>query len=395
MKSLLAKLFSIFNKINRFWTILGIVLIPIILFELSAQVFLLIYETNAEPVSRFERCYENVAWVKKLHQEETAVRYQWHPYIYWRGQPVKGEFVNIDERGLRQTRNKSNTEIDAPRKIKIFMFGGSTMWGTGARDGYTIPSHLATLLTKTNGLAVEVTNFGQGGYVSTQEHIALLRELQSGNIPDLVIFYDGVNDVLSAIQMHRAGQPNNEINRFREFNLLYEFRKGDLYRAAALRFINDLATMRILRAIYRKLAPSRLPQDVVSKLNSELMNDVLQQYIFNLERINALGKEFGFQVLFYWQPIVFTKDTLSLYEKAEAQNTVENYHFTGFYLETYKTVRNSSQLANMANFHNISDIFDRHSETIFIDFCHVVEDGNKIIAERMAEEVSSVLKIKY
>jgi hypothetical protein len=39
-------------------------------------------------------------------------------------------------------------------------------------------------------------NFGESGFVSTQSVIQLMQELQSGNIPHLVIYYDGVNDTM-------------------------------------------------------------------------------------------------------------------------------------------------------------------------------------------------------
>ena len=52
-----------------------------------------------------------------------------------------------------------------------------------------------------------VVNFGESGFVSTQGVIQLILELQSGNIPDLVIFYDGVNDVYAAYQ---SGRPTHQ-----------------------------------------------------------------------------------------------------------------------------------------------------------------------------------------
>ena len=47
-----------------------------------------------------------------------------------------------------------------------------------------------------------------------------MRELQAGYRPDIVIFYDGVNDTTSAFLEGEAGLTTNEVNRRREFNLL-------------------------------------------------------------------------------------------------------------------------------------------------------------------------------
>jgi hypothetical protein len=57
------------------------------------------------------------------------------------------------------------------------------------------------------------------GWVSTQSVIMLLRQLQHGNIPDVVVFYDGVNDTYAAYQQGFAGWPQNELNRVTEFNV--------------------------------------------------------------------------------------------------------------------------------------------------------------------------------
>lgn len=43
-------------------------------------------------------------------------------------------------------------------------------------------------------------NYGENAYVSTQGLIHLILLLESGDVPDMVIFYDGVNDILAASQ---------------------------------------------------------------------------------------------------------------------------------------------------------------------------------------------------
>ena len=71
----------------------------------------------------------------------------------------------------------------------MWFFGGSTMWGTGASDSQTIPSHFNSL---TN---MSVYNFGQGGWNSRQSLNQLINAIGDNNNPSVVIFYDGVNDI--------------------------------------------------------------------------------------------------------------------------------------------------------------------------------------------------------
>ena len=102
--------------------------------------------------------------------------------------------------------------VEAEQKpVKLLMLGGSSLWGFGARDDQTIPSLLARKLHE-RGLKVEVKNLAELGYVSTQEVIGLIRELQTGYRPDVVIFYDGVNDTTSAAAIRRS-RPDDQRNQ--------------------------------------------------------------------------------------------------------------------------------------------------------------------------------------
>jgi hypothetical protein len=83
------------------------------------------------------------------------------------------------------------------------------MWGTGSPDWSTIPSYLQTGITKLKNGPICVVNFGESGYMSTQSVIELMLQLQSGNIPHVTLFFDGVADVYTAYQAGRAGVHEN------------------------------------------------------------------------------------------------------------------------------------------------------------------------------------------
>src|SRR5262249_16388989 len=91
---------------------------------------------------------------------------------------------------------------------KVFTFGGSTMWGTGSPDWGTIPAYLRAHFAASRHGPDCVVNFGESAWVSTQGLIQLMLELQSGNVPALVIFYEGANDVYAAYQSGRATHQN-------------------------------------------------------------------------------------------------------------------------------------------------------------------------------------------
>src|SRR5208337_749990 len=101
-----------------------------------------------------------------------------------------GKYINVDSNGFRNTTHGQGDRSDCQYPARVFTFGGSTMWGVGARDDETIASWIQKLLDLRHA-CVEVTNMGQDGYVSTQEVLLLAEQIRRGNIPNLVIFFDG------------------------------------------------------------------------------------------------------------------------------------------------------------------------------------------------------------
>ena len=83
--------------------------------------------------------------------------------------------------------------VDSDSAVKTaFVFGGSTTWGAGVKDDYTIPSYLNRLASG----RYRFFNYGVLAYQSTQEVLRLSLLLSDGNVPDLVVLYDGVNDAV-------------------------------------------------------------------------------------------------------------------------------------------------------------------------------------------------------
>ena len=76
------------------------------------------------------------------------------------------------------------------------------------------PREWLAILISEDGV-LRLKNLSEIGYVSTQELVALFQELQAGYRPDVVIFYDGVNDTTSALLEREAGLTTNEVNRRR------------------------------------------------------------------------------------------------------------------------------------------------------------------------------------
>lgn len=324
-----------------------------------------------------------------VREQSGAWRFKWTSYNYWRRVPMSGKYVNVDANGLRRTWNPSPL---APRHVRVFIFGGSTMWGTGSRDDYTIASQLSKALAKSFGSGVEVVNFGESGYVQTQELITLLKEIQHGNVPDLAVFYDGYNDVFSAFQNSQAGLPQNEQNRIREFNLS-QSRSGfyaEWARQSSLFWMVSGAAGRL--GWLRRFAPQPKQTGAASQVDvsRRLTTDALAVYGANLRMLESIAVKYHIRTFYFWQPTVYSKE-----QKAPEENALanEDRSFADFYLTAMEQLKNSP-FQGIGSFHDLTHAFDGRPERIFIDTMHVSESGNEHIAglieSNIAEAVSQV-----
>lgn len=362
------------NVLRDVWLMIGITLVWLIVLELGAQVAFAardVWRTGGgaqlSEWSLGADVYRDQAWATDYWREENLTSQntfaEWRSYVYWRRKPFVGQYINIDANGLRKTWN--TTAAPTATQIKIFMFGGSALWGTGARDDFTIPSWLSKRL-HARGVEVWVTNWGEGGYVSTQEVITLLLELQKGNIPDVVIFYDGVNDTFSAFQQGRAGIPQNEYHRAQSFNQLN-------WRSEVL---EKLALYRAARGVVARARTATVPRD-----DAALEQAVVRVMFSNYEFVEALAQQYGFTAYFFVQPSLYAKPTLSAWEKQESNRHGE----AEFFRQTQRAIAQAVSARASANVRDLSHAFDAEAGTVFIDTWHISEAGNARIADLMLE----------
>jgi lysophospholipase L1-like esterase len=322
-----------------------------------------------------------VPWIEEYFDELfRSTRLEWRSYVYWRRRPFTGRYVNVDENGFRRTWRDPRAKPNA-RPIRIFVFGGSTLWGMGARDEFTIPSYLAKLLAEhAPGARIEVTNFGELGYVSTQEVLSLQIALQRGDVPDIAIFYHAINDVFSSFQNGRAGSPQNEIRRrviFENLGLAVLLRIVDVSKALQplIHRVQDAAWL----AAYERRTPDE---------REALSRETVQVYRANLEMAEALGRHHGFRCLFYWQPVVFSKQRPTADERA----IIDRFIFREFFAATYAIARSDEDLARMSGFHDIEDVFGDRPEPFYFDCCHTNEQSNEIVARRIFGDVAPLIQ---
>ncbi len=396
MVSLLPTIRRFLRALETTWSIVGLTLIAIMLTEAGFRLVFAIKDHFASAPSPDPRVveagYGGESWVARHYRELEALEDRWEPYVYFRQKPFAGATIAIDEAGRRRTWQAPPTpnHRDRTKEFRIMMLGGSSLWGFGARDDRTIPSLIARELHE-RGFRVEVRNLAEIGYVSTQEVVALLRELQSGYRPDLVIFYDGVNDTTSALLEGEAGVTTNERNRRLEFNI----RQSPVRLGGAMvaRLIVESAAYRFAQAVGRQLAKVRgtAGASTPTGARGDLAAEVVRRYRANIEIVDELARGFGFDVLYFWQPVVFGKASPTEYERHEAEKLAWAEEF---FADVYEAVRGSRELRDHRGFHDLSREFSRSDELVFIDFCHTTEAGYARIAGTMLGPIASVLRAR-
>ena len=362
--------------INYFLKIIGIVIILLFLLEFFSFLIITTYEfygynivNKGVPDNRIRiDVYKDAEWASQYFiEDKESNKAEYYPYLeHRRISDYKGQYINLDENSIRKT--FFQCPDNNSKSIKIFVFGGSTIWGTGARDIGTIPSFLSKYLCE-NGFKAEVTNFGESGYTSTHDMFKLQLELKKGNTPDIAIFYEGANDIYSSYQNHVAGLPHNLKNRIDDFNSRNRVNIQNLF--PNLR--------RIINKIFGENMSFREYSD--EDLNMETAN----VYLDNIRIIKSLEENYKFKSFFYWQPTIYTKKELSYDEKNKIDhNAVLN--------NDYKSV--SGLIKTSDEIKDLTEIFDDKETTIFIDWVHISEEGNSIIAEEMSEDIINYLKGK-
>jgi lysophospholipase L1-like esterase len=393
MASVIQRVRRMLRLVQTAWSIAGLTLIAILLTEAGFRLVFAIKDRLAaqrSPDPRvIEAGYHGESWPVRHYRELDSLRDRWQPYVYFRQQPYSGRTITIDQEGLRATWQAPPAPVDrdALRPFQILMLGGSSLWGFGARDDRTIPSLIARNLYE-KGLRVEVKNLAEIGYVSTQEVVALVRELQAGYRPDLVIFYDGVNDSTSALLEGEAGVTTNERNRRAEFNIRQS--PARLGGAMIAGLIRDSASYRLAQTIAHRVIGARGSEGGLPPADRwrELAAEVVRRYRANLVIVDRLARGFGFEVLYYWQPLVFDKTSPTPYEREEAEKLGWARGFLG---EVYDAIRTSTDLGAEGRFHDLSRIFADSADLIFIDYCHTTESANDRIAEAIARDALEVL----
>ena len=319
--------------------------------------------------------YQGQPWTESYWREwkETINRLQYESYVVWRRAPFSGQTINVDDAGIRKTYYSS---CDAAN-YTVWMFGNSSLWGTGVPDWDTIPSLLAKRYQDA-GHKVCVKNFGEKGWVSTQELIELMLSLkQAAKKPDFVIFYDGVTDSYLPYQSNIPDAHFNFLQTKNEFESLG-------INGASLEYLKRTNTYRTLMELRSMLVGTGASIDR-GHLTPQQLNVMAEitydNYLKNIWLAELLAQSYGFHCAFFWQPSLLAGHKPLTPDEIRLRRAELSDHPGGDVVAraTYNLFENYRS----EDFFDLANIFDKNIDALFIDFSHTGLAGNQIIADKM------------
>ena len=386
------------RHLNAFFSFVGYVVVVTIVIavslELAARGVLLFShrsESASQPVAA-NPAYDGYPWTSAVLAEEQqrwshAVRGTYQPFLIWGVTPWHGRFVNTDqiEGGIwRRTANPTSGRCADPNahRFKVWLFGGSTVFGTGIPDFATVASTLSRSLNSGNSDCFYVVNMGVEGYVSNQELLLLGEELKKGLKPDIAVFYDGVNDAYAGA--FAPGIPTAHLNLDRISARV----EGRL--ASKIEFLDSSYALRLARRALMRSQTDK-PTAISDSSGISQVKATIDNYCANMSQIKALAVAYGFKAYFFWQPAFWfgTKPLVPFERKLSTERGNEALRSMH---AVYEAAEQRSQLPG-SGFVFLGHIFDSNSAPLYLDsWMHLGQKGNEIVGERLAGEIRAQLR---
>ncbi len=284
-------------------------------------------------------------------------------------------------------------------QFRVAVLGGSAVQ-TGTTFETTLPGSLKTCLARHYpGRDIEVINAGIVSAVSRQSivHLALT---VSEYKPDLVILYDGANDI--GLPMTYESRPNFPYNfqaldaAWEEYRRAYQqplfsllLERSHVYRAMEARVLGDHAPPRLAGPpFYRPnvVAAERVIQD------RAFVQNHIAEHLSNWRQLIKLSAAYNYEPVCVLQPAgvlergyaVPQAMTLLHVDRATAERWIEA--FSALYLETGRQIERLRVQHPGVLLIDLKDYL-RPAQKYFWDGVHVYDEINLLLAERIYQEI--------
>jgi hypothetical protein len=252
-------------------------------------------------------------------------------------------------------------------------------------DADTIPSQLAALYEQAGQKAC-VVNYGEAGRVSTQEVLEFLLALKHADRkPNVVVFYDGVDHIDEPLE----GAPVDRHLAYQRFQHLIE--DSQRVDKPGLWFLTKTNTARALQQISEKISErlyqleaERKSRNGSPRYPASAARDLLSIYEQNMQLVDAVSQQYGFQPFFFWYPTRITGPKPFTREE-QMPREEELSEETRVIREVYASLRTTHR----AHFFYLGDIFAGETERLYLDDTHLIGKGCFLSAQHIFQELQA------
>lgn len=245
------------------------------------------------------------------------------------------------------------------RRIVVWWYGGSAAWGFWQRDQHTLPSELARAAWK-QGIALDIENRAMPGWVAGQGVRRFAQDLAAtpdDQLPDLVVFYDGANDVAQQVDRNRSGLGSDES----EPSIL----ETDLDRL-------------IRSGLLPNARPDQIPGDPEQPRigTGNLARHIVNRYERNVDLGTRLAGSIGAEPVFAWQPTATSSPKAA---RGPLATPVDAH--------SWQRIIEAARPRLPDGVVDLSDSLAQVTTPIWGDLVHTNETGARLVADSLLQEI--------
>lgn len=323
--------------------------------------------------------YADIEWAEQYYIDQGQLQYRYSDFVSWSPEQLATPTINIDNYGRRVTHLA--TEVGSE---DIWIFGGSTVWGLGVNDANTIPSLLA------DSLQLTTINYGVNGYTSRQDLAYLIQTYsdvrKTSSSRHTIVFYGGINDSLYSCRtdksLHATVREADIQESIDNERLVTSGSVKQILRPSLTfvdKFMSLLKTSRLGGLVGFWKPSSELKNFYRCDSDPEWASQAAQVLVDNWKTAQSIVEAHGDRFISLLQPVSAISDT-------RLDHLPETLEFDKQYQAVYPYIRVHAGNSDL-KFHDLSRVLDR-DEYFYIDDAHVTPNGNKYIAQALADLLS-------
>jgi hypothetical protein len=324
-----------------------------------------IAQFGIEPYLKAYRGWSEADVREVVREHWLELKWEYDPVTQFRLAPTHVRFMNVEPAGYRLVANQGPWPPD-PKARNIFVFGGSTAFGSGLGDAATVPSQMQQAGDALHPAPpVHFYNFAVPGHTSTLEALRFAALLRKGFVPTDAVFIDGLNDCFFAGKTF--------------FEILSGL--GLSNQAEPCPSLCSLPLIGMSLAALKSLAPQPPPNPDDLWTNQQVKDVVLKRWNENRKFIDTLAAAYGVKTFFVWQPIPF-------YKYDRRYQVFGNHNPAGLphraMVSVYPAVEDLAKRGRMgSNFLFLGAMQTARHENLYVDLVHYTAPFSHEIAERI------------